>query len=203
MGARILRESIREILLELSSLEPADKGDEVTLDRGDKRIPAVQDALADIVRSSYAPLGGAGDIESPEGLKSKFTNFLVSDVDEDPDPDAAIYYTDRGGSKKASASGSDGTAAGKSKLRDLMQSFYSQEGNWSEVSGAPANITIAKLGLPTVDSEAEVRALLGKIPKEDIEWNGKHPDPSITYGNGWYTRTIHGKRTTKIIVGKP
>jgi hypothetical protein len=203
MSEKLLREAIRAFLREDTKLNPAEKGEDVNISVEDERIPEVEDALADMVKSSYAPLGGWSEIETPAGLKGRFTHFYIADVDEDPDPDAGIYYTDRSGSKKASAVVTDGTPAGKSKLQDLMMKFFSKPGSWIEVSGAPANILIKKLGLPTVEDEGEVRALLSRLPQEDITWEGTHPDPKISYGSGWYTRTIGGHRETKIIVGNP
>lgn len=204
----LLREAIKEIIREEEDLEtklsPHKKGEEVVISANDDDyMTKIEDTLIDMFKNSYAALGGLKQVETPEGLKSKFTNFYVSDVDDDPDPDAGIYYTQRGGSRKASATTTDGTPAGKAKVREMMTHFFSTPGSWAEVSGAPANIMISKLGLPTVENEEEIRALLGRIPPEDIVFEGKHPDPSISYGYGWYTRTIRGHRETKIIVGNP
>jgi hypothetical protein len=203
-GERLLREAIREILTPGgTNLAPAAKGDDVTLTVDDPRMDAVDQALADMARISYAYMGCWAEVETPAGLRKKFTHFYVSDVDDDPDPDAGIYYTDWSGSKKVSVAATDGTPEGKMKLRDMMSKFFSQPGSWAEASGAPGNIMVKKLGLPTVNSEGEVRALLRNLPQEDIIWHGAHPDPTINYGQGWYTRTIRGRRATKIIVGNP
>jgi hypothetical protein len=203
MDKLLLRKYIRSVLLERTNLEPHEKGEDVTLSSDDPVMSRVEDALASMAKKSYEFMGGWSEIETPKGLKTKFTHFFVSDIDEDPDPDAGIYYTDWQGSRKASAVVTDGSPEGKTKLRDMMKKFFSQKGSWIEVSGAPANILISKLGLPTVESEDEVRSLLNRLPQEDIKFNGKHPDPSVPYGKGWYTRTIGSHRVTKIIVGNP
>lgn len=203
MNQSLLRSYIRSVLREATDLEPHEKGDDVTLSTDDPLMGKVEDALASMAKKSYESLGGWSEIETPEGLKSKFTHFFVADVDDDPEPDAGIYYTDWQGSRKASAVVTDGSPEGKAKLRDMMTKFFSQPGSWIEVSGAPANILISKLGLPTVETEEEVRNLLSRIPQGDIDFEDKHPDPKVAYGRGWYTRTIGGHRETKIIVGNP
>lgn len=203
---RLLREAIRLILREeeVTKLAPHEKGEEVTVTASDEEtMSQIQDTLIDMFKQSYAMLGGLKQVETPEGLKSKYTHFFVTDIDDDPEPDAGIYYTERGGSRKASATTTDGTPAAKAKVREMMTHFFTSPGSWAEVSGAPANIMILKLGLPTVESEEEIRALLSRVPQEDIKFEGKHPDPSIPYGYGWYTRTIRGHKETKIIVGNP
>jgi hypothetical protein len=166
-------------------------------------IKDLEDSLVDMLQNSYQFMGGWKGLETPEALKKRFTNFYLIDVDEDPEPDAGIYYTDWGGSKKASAIVSDESQDGKAAVRKLMKDFFGNPGSWIEVSGAPANIAIKKLGLEYVSSEKEIRALLKNLPQDDIEFRGKHPDPSVDYGDGWYTRTIGDKRVTKIIVGSP
>jgi len=202
----LLREAIREILCENAVVDDStshEKGDEFTLASDDPQLDQVIDSLIDMVKLSYSFMGGWSEIETPAGLKSKFTHFYLSDVDEDPEPDAGIFYTNWSGSRKASVIATDGGSQSKSKIREMMTKFFSTPGSWAEVSGAPANIMIAKLGLPTVETEEEVRALLQRLPQEDIEFRGMHPDPSVSYGEGWYARTIGGKRVTKIIVGNP
>ena len=206
MSTRLLREAIRQILYEDVAIEnptPPVKGEEFTLSSDDPQLDQVTDSLIDMVKLSYSFMGGWSEIETPEGLKSKFTHFYLSDVDDDPDPDVGIFYTDWDGSRKASVVATDGGSQSKSKIREMMTKFFSRPGSWIEVSGAPANIMIAKLGLPTLTSEDEIRALLHRLPQEDIVFRGKHPDPSVPYGEGWYTRTIRGKRVTKIIVDNP
>jgi len=205
INERLLRAAIRGILREtaVEDLSRPPKGTEYTLSVDDAQLDQVTDSLIDMVKLSYSFMGGWSEIETPQGLKSKFTHFYLADVDDDPDPDVGIFYTDWNGSRKASVVATDGGAQSKSKIREMMTKFFSRKGSWIEVSGAPANIMIAKLGLPTVTSEDEIRALLHRLPQEDIVFKGKHPDPSVPYGEGWYTRSIRGKRVTKTIVGNP
>jgi hypothetical protein len=154
--------------------------------------------IANLVKKSYSDIGGFPDAETEAGVKSKFTHFNVADVDEDPEPDTGVLYKNMGGSKKIGAIASDGGARAKEILRKQLKSLFAKPNTWAELSGAPANIMINKYGFPTVDNEAQVRSLM---PDREITWHGKHPDASVSYGEGWYTRVIDGRPFTKIIVG--
>lgn len=184
-----------------SKLAPADKGDIVDLETENEKANVVATDVSDMVNRTYGGMGGFPGADTPEGVKSRFTHFYLSDVDDDPEPDAGILYTDWKGSKKASAIVTDGGQEAKEKMREMMRKFFSQSGSWIEVSDAPAKILIDKMNMPTVDDEEKVRKVLSRIT--DLRWHGKHPNPDIKYGNGWYTRNIYGHDATKIIVGNP
>jgi len=183
-----------------SKLAPAKKGEDVDVETTSKMAKDISPDVLGLVKNIYDPMGGMPGADSATGVLTRFTNFLVSDVDEDPEPDSGILYTNWGGSKKASAIVNDGGPESKVKTRELMADFFSKPGAWCEVSGAPANIAIAKLGIPAVENEAEVRALMPAI--KDIVWHGEHPR-GVPYGKGWYTRNIAGHAVTKIIIGNP
>lgn len=183
-----------------SKLAPAKKGEDVDVETTSKMAKDISPDVLGLVKNIYDPMGGMPGADSATGVLSRFTNFLVSDVDEDPEPDSGILYTNWHGSKKASAIVNDGGPESKAKTRELMADFFSEPGAWCEVSGAPANIAITKLGIPTVENEAEVRALMPAI--KDIVWHGEHPR-GVPYGKGWYTRNIAGHEATKIIIGNP
>lgn len=192
-----LEELIKEEIEKLLPNKPTD------ISLNDPVLKQLEDSLVDMLQKSYTFMGGWKGLETPEGLKKKFTNFYIIDVDSDTQPEAAIYYTSRGGSNKASAIATDGSEDGKKAIRKLMKDFFTTKGNWIEVSGAAANVAIKKLGLDYVSSEDEIRQLLKSLPQEDIIFHGKHPYSEIDYGTGWYSRTIGNKRVTKIIVGNP
>jgi hypothetical protein len=193
----IIEQLVRD---EITKLAPSEKGHAVNIPTNKHKAKEVAPDVADMVNSTYASMGGYPGADSPDGVLNRFTDFFLADVDDDPEPDAGILYTNWGGSKKASAFVTDGGTEAKSKLRDMMKDFLSRPGSWTEVSGAPANILVSKMNMPTVDDEAVARKLLSQI--KDLRWHGKHP-AGIPYGNGWYTRSIAGKDETKIIVGKP
>jgi len=197
----LIKEYISLIIEDIATkLAPAKKGDVVNVATNNDTAITVAPDVSDLVNKTYGGMGGFPGADTPEGVLNRFTDFYLSDVDEDPEPDAGILYTDWKGSKKASALVTDGGPESKTKLRDMMDTFFNQNGSWIEVSGAPANILVSKMGMPTIEDEETVRKLLPKI--KDLIWHGKHPD-GIAYGNGWYTRNIAGQDQTKIIVGNP
>ncbi len=197
----LIKEYIKLLVEDIApKLAPAKKGDVVNVSTDNDIARTVAPDVSDLVNKTYGGMGGFPGADTPEGVLNRFTDFYLSDVDEDPEPDAGILYTDWKGSKKASALVTDGGPESKLKLRDMMNSFFNQNGSWIEVSGAPANILVSKMGMPTVDDEETVRKLLPQI--KDLRWHGKHPE-GIAYGNGWYTRNIAGHDETKIIVGNP
>jgi hypothetical protein len=170
-----------------------------TSDLADKIAPDV----ASVIKNSYAALGGFPGAETPEGVKHQFTNFYVSDVDEDPEVDIAITYHDRGGpTKKASAIATDGGPSAKREIRGLMSELFKKPGFWAEVSGAPANIAIKKLNLPFVSDPELVEWLVSFGGKREtgIEWLGSNVSNNLG-ADGWYSRPLQGKNTTKIIIG--
>ena len=70
-------------------------------------------------------------------------------------------------------------------------------GNYVEISGPAYDSFVGKGGVPAIEDEEKVRAILGK---KDIEWHGEHPKGTKP-GNGWYTRTIGGQKLTKTLAG--
>jgi hypothetical protein len=197
-----LRKIIKSIIRENSVLEPHAKGEVIDINKNWHNWSSVSDALIDMVKTSYGPLGGWPNIESETGLVNKFNGFTVSDVDDDPQPDVGIYWSRRDGTTKASALVTDGGPEAKNKLRIMMKDFFNIKGHWVEASGAPAKIGLVSLNLPYISDEEVARNLMSFADTDDIVWHGKHPNKEITWGDGWYTRTIAGKRETKIILGK-
>ena len=198
----MIKVSISKIIKENYS-KIGSKNTPVDVNNKSELIQSIQDSLTDMLINTYAPLGGWKGIDTPEDLKRRFTNFYIMDVDEDPEPDVGIYYTSWGDSKKASALVTDSGTQAKVALRTMMKEFFTSKGSWIELSGAPANIALTRLNLDEVTSEKEIRKLLSRVPQEEIVFHGKHPNPKITYGNGWYVRPIQGKLEAKIIVGNP
>ena len=45
--------------------------------------------------------------------------------------------------------------------------------------------------------------ILGPKRAAETTWHGAHPTDPSKKGNGWYTRTIGGKKLTKTIAGIP
>ncbi len=72
-----------------------------------------------------------------------------------------------------------------------------EPGNYVEISGAAFDSFVGRAGVPVINDEEKVRAILkGK----DLEWHGEHPEGKKE-GDGWYTRKIGGKAVTKTLAG--
>jgi hypothetical protein len=154
----------------------------------------VAGALSHMLGTTYAAIGGF----SGGSDLSAFAGFFVADVDDDPDPDLALYYKKKSGTKIAAVA-SDGGAEAKKSVVDFLVKLLDKPGLWIEVSDALANVLLKKRGLETLDDEKTVRKALGG---KDLTWHGKHPN-GVPYGKGWYTRNIDGHDHTKVVVGRP
>lgn len=192
-------ESYIFLLLEKEMSKLGVKNQPVDVDASSEVGQKIAGDVADLVVNTYGP-GGFPGAEDAKQVSDRFSNFYVADVDDDPDINAGILYTDWHGSKKASAIATDGKPASKAVIKKMMKHMFNSPGTWIEVSGAPANIMLNKLGLNSLDDEEKVRKSLPDVG--EIIWHGEHPK-GLGYGNGWYTRKINGIPETKIIVGNP
>jgi hypothetical protein len=219
MNESILRIYVRRILAEI--IEPrsyaaidkdADvlpKGEWVLLQPGDQHLEMIKSTLWDLVKKTYAPIGGHTKVSTVDDL-SRYRFWVVKDLDEDPEPDVAIFgKPDTGGAKMGGAA-NDGSraasAAYKSKSAELRSGgSVGGVGNWwGEVSGKPAYAMISR-GAPVIEDPAHVAALLAG---DVYTWHGKHPDPNapelFKSVDGWYTKDFGpGGKHTKIIIGSP
>ena len=194
---KLLRKLIRQMILE-SEIKDVSK-DEIGTEEGEKAF----DDAADMFQGSYKDKGGFPGLETGVGVARQFTNIVTIDQDEDGDLDAVIGYYDAGpGNKKVSASGTDGSAEGKKGWYELTKHVFSQPGYWSESSGAPAHIKINKLNVPYVDDPdlAEYLVSFEGGREVDMEWLGDDYENNMG-ADGWYTRSIGGKKQAKIITG--
>ena len=156
----------------------------------------MEDDVFDLIDKSYAPIGGNLKVSKASDVGSEYSDWVVADVDDDPEPDVFVGGKQKGG-MKAGAFATDGTPIAKASLSNIQQDLLTA-GWWTEVSGAPAHILINKLGMKPVEDEAKVRKMLGN---KDIEWHGEHPEGKFPGTYGWYTRDINGHKHAKIILG--
>jgi len=177
------------------------KNQTVTVDGNSKIGQDVAGDVFDMIQKSYAKIGGHAKIKTPADIAREYPVWQLADVDDDPEPDVARLNSKSAttGGLKGGATATDGGPKAKAYLMKMFKDFYSTPGNWSEVSGAMANITIKKLGLKPIENEKKVRELLGD---KEITWHGAHNPEGDNLGvAGWYTRNIGGVDHTKIIVG--
>jgi hypothetical protein len=213
MNNDLLREYVREILAEqpqLATEKPSvlPKGEWVSIEPGDPIRDQVQQDLFDILQQTYSSIGGHFKIVSPKDL-GRYKYWVVQDLDDDPEPDVALFAKPDVGGTKMGAAANDGTPAAAGAYKDKSAelraggSIGSGMNWWGEVSGKPA-FAMLKRGAPAVEDEAKVAALLAG---DDFVFHGEHPDPNapplFKSVNGWYTKKFGNKASTKIILGTP
>ena len=158
--------------------------------------------IYDLITKTYAPIGGYVDFSKPEDLPSDFTQWIVNDIDKDPDLDAVQFSKKGPGGTKFSGSATDGSAAAKSIMLNKTAKILRQKGNYGELSDAIAHILLTRYkGIPVVTDEDQVKKLL---PGKKIKWVGENPNGKYPGVNGWYERVLTGAgRKLKIMMGRP
>jgi hypothetical protein len=173
------------------------KNKTVHLHAGEEMADANEPDLVDMIKTSYMKVGGHPKINGVGDLSAEYSDWIVLDIDDDPEADLGVFGNPNAKGRKLGASATDGTPAAKQALQHLKQQLFTN-GWWAEVSDAPAHIAINKLGLKPIDREEFVRELLAG---KDIEWHGEHPEGKFPGTRGWYSRKIGGVPHAKIIVG--
>lgn len=208
----MLRKYVRQVLLEQMEVEePAPslpKGEWISVEPGDPLRDQIQQQLFDILQQTYEPIGGHFKVTSPGDL-GRYKYWVVQDLDDDPEPDVALFAKPDVGGTKMGAAANDGSPAAAGAYKDKSAelraggSIGSGANWWGEVSGKPA-FAMIKRGAPAVEDEAKVAALLAG---DDFVFHGAHPDPNapalFKSVNGWYTKKFGSKSSTKIILGSP
>jgi len=207
MNERILRKYVRAILSEMAL--PKNKW--VAIEPGTPDFEEVRGHLYNLVNTAYDGVEG-GHIKitgkGPESL-DRYRYWVVTDNDEDPEIDIAIFGKPEFGAKSAGV-GHDGSgaarAAYKNKSAELRQGgTVGGIGNWwGEVSGTAAYATLSR-GSPAIEDKAIVDQLLAG---DKYVWHGEHPDPKAAplfrQFKGWYEKDFGpGGKHIKIITGIP
>ena len=177
-------------------LEDFPKGQYVPL--GDKEKEQAKKDLFDLIQTAYAPIGGHVKFKSPNDiLDSELKFWRAADLDDDPELDVVYFGKETPFGVKHTGIGHDGDKGNIKNLLIRKSGELKSPGNYVEVSGAAFDSFVGKGGVPTIEDEDKVRAILkGK----ELEWHGKHPKGTKP-GNGWYTRTIGGQKLTKTLAG--
>ena len=158
--------------------------------------------IFDLITKTYASIGGYVDFKSPDDLPADFTNWIINDVDADPDVDIVRFGKKGPGGLKMTGSATDGSPAAKKIVLNKTAKLLNTKGNYGEMSDAMAHVMITRHSAPFVGDEKKVRKLL---PGKDIEWVGEHPSGKYPGYNGWYYRKLTGVagRKLKIMLGSP
>jgi hypothetical protein len=157
--------------------------------------------IYDIITKTYASIGGYVDFSKPGDLPSDFTDWIINDIDKDPEVDAVRFAKKGPGGTKFAGSATDGSSAAKKIMLNKTAKMLNQKGNYGEVSDAIAHILLTKYDVPVVTDEEQVKKLL---PGKKVKWIGEHPNGKYPGVNGWYERVLTGMgKHIKIMVGKP
>ena len=163
-----------------------------------EELKQVKQDLFDLINNAYKDIGGHLKFKSPNDVLDPDTDFWrAADLDDDPDLDVVYFGKKTPFGVKHTGIGHDGEKANIKNLLIRKSKELGEKGNYVEISGAAFDSFVSKGGVPTIDDEEKVRAILkGK----ELEWHGKHPQGKKP-GNGWYTRTIGGQKVTKTMAG--
>ena len=155
-----------------------------------KDIEEYKQVIFDLIKQSYAPIGGHHDFKSPSDIKLVNNQYFeIEDVSGDDEPDVVSVAKKTPSGTKFVAGATDGTKEAKREYIRQRIEKLKRHGYYIEVSGRIADILLSA-GVNVVDDEQLVRKVLkGK----DIEW----------LGNGWYKRKLGGKMHKKILLGYP
>ena len=177
-------------------LEDYPKGQYIPLDGKEKE--QAQKDLFDLIDNAYKSIGGHVKFKSPSDIMDpELQYWRAADLDDDPELDVVYFGKVTPSGVKHTGIGHDGDRGNIKNLLIRKSAELKSPGNYVEVSGAAFDSFIGKAGVPIIDDEDKVRAILkGK----ELEWHGKHPQGAKP-GNGWYTRTIGGKKLTKTLAG--
>ena len=145
----------------------------------------------DLINLAYEPIGGHPNYKSPADVMGAESDadYMVIDLDDDPEFDAVKVSKKRAAGNKSVAMGHDGSKPARSAAVNITALLLKQPGHFVEVSGKLKDILKAK-GAPIVTDEEIIRNVLrGK----EVEFND----------DGSYQREIGGKVFTKMLMGTP
>ena len=180
-------------------LEDYPKGQYIPLD--DKEKQQAKQDLFDLIQNAYKDIGGHVKFKSPDDIMSSDLQYWrAADLDDDPDLDVVYFGKVTPYGVKHTGIGHDGQRSNIKSLLIRKSSELGQPGNYVEVSGAAYKVFVDRGGVPVIDNEETVRAILGPKRGAELEWHGEHPEGK-QQGNGWYTRTIGGQKITKTMAG--
>jgi hypothetical protein len=180
-------------------LEDFPKGKYIPLDGEEKK--KTQQDLFDLISNAYSSIGGHVKFKQPSDVLDPELDFWrAADIDDDPELDVVYFGKKTPFGVKHTGIGHDGDRGNIKNLLIRKSSELKSPGNYVEISGAAYDSFVDKGGVPVIDDEEKVRAILGPKRGAELEWHGEHPSGKKP-GNGWYTRTIGGKKLTKTLAG--
>lgn len=145
------------------------------------------DNIVDLISAAYAAKGGNFEIQSANDLKNSDVKYwIATDIDDDPEADAAIGGKKTHAGTKITMMGQDGSSPAKKSAILKTIELMKKNGFYAELDPDLAQ----KFGLNHEKDEDVIR----KVLKKDITMN---PD-------GSYERMVAGThKHTKVLVGIP
>jgi len=143
--------------------------------------------IINLIIGAYADKGGNYEFKNAADIRKTELDFwIANDIDVDPDADAVLGGKRTHAGTKMTLFGQDGSSAAKKVGILRMIELMKTRGFYAELDKDLA----AKLTLPYIKDEAEIRKVLNK----DIKMN---PDGSYD------RRLTDGPMKTKVLVGMP
>ena len=221
-----LRRMIKRILIEkkFSDIPSYAVGAEVDVHQHlkDADFDGLRDEIIALINQAYSYLptddGSPGknyDYSLAQHLIDNDLDWSYAwDIDGDEEPDVFRAGKIKGGAKKLTVSGNDGSSAASTHSKQDTCARLASGEHYAEMSGASAGSQM-KAGTPAItDEETALCRMVGK----DITWYGEHPDPtSMEYikskqyaalnpngenYDGWYMRNVSGHATYKMLFGQ-
>jgi hypothetical protein len=146
------------------------------------------DSLFDLVQMAYADKGGNLKIRSRKDIvdTSEINYWIAIDIDDDPDPDAALGGKTTRVGHKITVIGQDGGPGTKRVAITKMIQLMNKRGFYAEVDTDLA----AKFGFDPIEDEDVIQQVLY--------------DKKLKFlGNGLYMRVIGGAMKRKVLIGHP
>lgn len=161
--------------------------------------PNIDTELYDLLRTSYASIGGHIDFKKPSDLPANHTIWHAIDTDGDKKPEALSFAKQTPYGVKMTGAATDGSDAGKRAYIDSRVSLLKKPGTFGEFSEAIMHILITRHQVPCVSDQADVEKIIGK----QVKWLGAHPEGKYAGYNGFYIRELGGHAHMKILLGTP
>ncbi len=171
---------------------------------GTSDIAAHKQELFNLIQTAYASIGGHLKFKSADDVKDPALKYwMAADIDKDPEIDVVYFGKKTPFGIKHTGIGHDGEKPNIKNLLIRKSKELRTPGNYVEISGGAFDSFVKKGNVPVVEDEELVRKVLGPKRSSQTTWHGQHPKDSSKTGNGWYSRIIGSKTTTKIMAGLP
>lgn len=123
-------------------------------------------------------------------LFSKYDSWIVNDLDQDPEIDMFVTFTNTPWGKKMGVAGNDQSLQAKEAFKKAIGTYLTKPGYYAELS-LTMEFVAQKRGVPFIDNQEIVEEVLGG---KSIEWEG----------DGYYSRQLGGMgNVSKRLYGYP